>query len=195
MAEIVVGIDPGFEGAIAALNLDGTFAWVRDMPVRGTEGRGRELDLLALVSLGREIAGSRVWCEWPTTRPGEAPESSKRFGVGMGQVEGVFAANDCTVTRLPPATWKMGLGLAGKARNPHDARELAVAAAVRITGAPESELRGPRGAPLDGRAEALLIAWYGYTGTVDGLRQLSLDAREARLLLGNGKRRRGSYRG
>lgn len=191
--QVWVGIDPGFSGAIGAIDEHGRFLWVRDMPVRG-EGRTSEFDLDELAGIVCEVAHYRdphVRLEWPTTRPDESPESSKRFGVGLGILEGMFAFAGCPALRVAPNKWKGRLGLKGKEFNPLAARQQAVDFAKEvIVGLHEGDIVGVRGGLLDGRAEALLVAWEGLTSTVAGLRNQPYEMRLARLCFGSSKRRR-----
>ena len=128
--------------------------------------------------------------EWPTTRPGEAPESSKRFGVGLGLLWGIFEANGLTVRKVSPNKWKGALGMKGKAGQAQASKLQAVEMAERfILDVPPDVLRGPRGGLKDGRAEALMIAWYALTCTVEGLKNQPKDVRLARMLFGSSRTR------
>lgn len=191
--QVWIGIDPGMKGAIGAIDTHGRFLWVKDLPVT-KQGRKGEFDLPGIAAIVEEIsqyASPRVLLEWPTTRPGEAAESSKRFGVGLGILEGMFVAKGHKPERISPNGWKGRLGLSGKKDNQRGARQQAVDMAEEfIRDMPEGAVRGPRGGLMDGRAEALLIAWEGLTRTVTGLRNQPEDVRLARMILGSGKRRR-----
>jgi len=189
----VVGVDPGVSGAIGVLGPDTRFLEVHDLPVIGV-GRKGEFDADALFVLASGIAlkynNPLVRLEWPATRPDEAAESSKRFGVGLGLLWGVFIAVGCEVERVAPNGWKGRLGLSGKAGQARYSRQQAVEYAERfLPGLPADAVRGPRGGLLDGRAEALLIAFEHVSRTQAGLRAMDPHIREARMLMG-GKRRR-----
>lgn len=194
-ARLFVGVDPGFSGAIGAVDQECRFRGLWDMPTRGGEGRTREIDAAALVLMARHIVqtahAAEVYLEWPQTRPNEAPEASKRFGVGLGNLEAAFLAAGATVHRVAPNLWKGQLGLEGKDRDATEARNAAVRMAEDFVRPPAGALRGPRGGALDGRAEALLIAWWAATRTREGLAALDEDTRLARLLMGGRRRRRG----
>lgn len=190
-----IGIDPGFAGAVGAINERGEFLWVRDIPVTEKDGgRSREFDLDGLVGIVCECARSpnpKVLLEYPTTRPDESAESSKRFGVGLGILEGMFTFAGLPPLRVAPNKWKQRLGLMGKSNDPLAAREQAVRFAMDfIPGCDHSVLHGVRGGLKDGRAEALLVAWEGLTGTIVGLRNLPYETRLARLMFGGGNRKR-----
>lgn len=193
---LYVGIDPGWEGAIAVIDSHSRFNRVWDMPVRGGEGRSREMDVPELLRIVGEIQSSghllnKIALEWPQTRPDEAPEASKRFGVGLGNLEAAFFMTGVYVTRVAPNRWKGRLGLHGKEGNELESREASVRMAGEfIKDLPPDTLHGPRGGLKDGRAEALLIAWEALTSTREGLANLDQDTRMARLTFGSGRRRR-----
>lgn len=194
---LFVGVDPGFSGAVGVLNERGIYIDCFALPVRGGDGRQREFDVPELCSHVHSIIAfnrpTRVFLEWPTTRPDESAESSKRFGVGLGILEGVFTFAGFEVTRVSPNKWKGRLGLMGKEKDPMAARLQAVTLAEEvIKGLPPGVLRGVRGGLKDGHAEALLIAWEAVTGTLEGLRHQPEEWRLARLMFG--KRKKGSYR-
>jgi hypothetical protein len=189
-----VGVDPGVHGAIGVLDEKGRFISVEDMPIT-KEGRQGEFDITRLCAHIRHLqalcADCHVFLEWPTTRPGEAAESSKRFGVGLGLLEGAWTMAGCRPIRVAPNLWKGALGLLGKADDPLRAREQAVRMAEEfVVGMGPGTLRGVRGGLLDGRAEALLVAWWAVTRTREGLAAQPEDVRMARLLFGGGGRRK-----
>lgn len=191
-----VGIDPGFAGAIGVIDQAGRYLDCFDMPVRGT-GRGSEMDLMRLCEIITWIKQwpiERVRLEWVQTRPDESPESSKRFGVGLGNLEMAFLwATGHTVERVAPSEWKPRLGLVGKEKDALAARKQAVQAAYTfIRCLPDKALEGPKGGLKDGRAEALLLAWEGLTRTRQGLLNQPEDVRMARLLMGSSRPRRRS---
>lgn len=189
-----VGVDPGFSGAVAVIDLDGNFSGVWDLPTTAGEGRQKEFDTDALAALIKRIVRDpvrEVHLEWPTTRPDESAESSKRFGVGLGLLEMGFTMAGCKVRRVSPNGWKGRLGLMGKAGAELESRTQAVQTAERFIGRlPASALRGVKGGLKDGRAEALLIAWEGLTRTLEGLRKQPEEVRMARLLFGGGRKRK-----
>lgn len=189
-----VGIDPGFSGAVAVIDLDGNFVGVWDMPTTAGEGRQKEFDTAALARLIKRIIRDpirEVHLEWPQTRPDEAAESSKRFGVGLGLLEMGFVMAGATVRRVAPNGWKGRLGLMGKAGSELESRTQAVQMAERFIGRlPAGALRGVKGGLKDGRAEALLIAWEGMTRTLEGLRKQPEEVRMFRLLFGAGRKRK-----
>lgn len=186
--QFVIGADPGVKGAIGVLSPTTAFCEVHDIPVIGV-GRESEFDadaLWVLISrLAKEYNHPLFRLEWPQTRPDEAAESSKRFGVGLGLLWAFARAAGCEVERVAPNGWKGRLGLMGKSGGHMDARRQAVEYAERvIPGLTDDAVRGVRGGLLDGRAEALLIAFECVSRTATGLRGMSPELREARMLMG-----------
>lgn len=200
-----VGIDPGLEGAVAVLDGEGNLACLWDIPIEYVKRKRRQKQV-HLELLDRIIAAlprydrPAVHLEWPTTRPDEAAEASKNFGVGLGQLEALCMARGLEVVKLPPQKWKQDLGLPGK-KHPHytptEARKAACNFACRmIPNLERSTVYGPRGGAKDGRAEALLMAWWGWSRTAEGMRILrerwgsmaeSTEAMEFCLRAGSGR--------
>jgi len=191
--KFVVGIDPGVQGAIGVIGPDTRFELVHDIPSIGM-GRKGEFDSDLIIEYARVISERYhrplVRIEWPTTRPDESAESSKRFGVGLGLLWGVFRAAGCPIERVVPNKWKGRLGLQGKAGDARSARQQAVEYAELVIPGVELMCRGPRGGLLDGRAEALLIAFEHVSRTEAGLRAMDPHLREMRMLMGGRKRKK-----
>lgn len=142
----IIGIDPGFSGAIAILS--DTLA-VHDMPtVPAAKGR-TELAHPSVLDLLR--VDGEVWIERVNAMPGQGVSSSFRFGQGFGALEMACAANRLPIRYVTPSVWKKYFGLS------------------KVKGASRSLAmqRFPGQAHLfqrvkdDGRAEAALIALYG----------------------------------
>ena len=137
--------------------------------------------------------------EWPSTRPDEAAEASKRFGVGLGNLEALVVAHGMDITRVSPNKWKQDLGLPGK-KNPNytvtESKRAACKEALRVVpNISATSVFGPKGGPKDGRAEAVLIAWWAWSRTVHGMRVLAKrwgkDSIEAQaFVLSSGRRGR-----
>lgn len=182
MPDPIAGVDPGFEGAVGAIDGEsGSLEVLYDMPLRDKgNGRAREVDIQALNGIFVDLKNrgvADVNLEWPTTRPDEASEASKRFGVGLGNVEALVVANGMKLHRVAPNKWKQDLGLPGKKNGLHtaiEARRLACDESLRLVpGITRDHVYGPRGGPKDGRAEALLIAFWAWSRTVPAMRVLA----------------------
>ncbi len=131
----VLGIDPGFGGALAWLDLGGDLH-LEDMPTLAVERNGKtkcDMDLAALVELLEQH------------RPAFA------FGKGFGSILGALAALRVPVELVTPAAWKRTLTVpAGK-----DGARLRASQLLPAHGGHW------RRAKDDGRAEASMLAWYG----------------------------------
>lgn len=146
---IVVGIDPGLKGALAFYN--GTRLEIVDMPtIKVTRN---SVDAVALArTFGRDITYDHALLERVGARPGNGGSSMFNFGEGFGMIQGVLATLDIPLTLVTPAVWKKALKV------PAD-KSGARGRATQLM---------PRHAhnwPLikhDGRAEAALLALYGF---------------------------------
>jgi crossover junction endodeoxyribonuclease RuvC len=152
---VVIGIDPGLSGAIAALDaIDGRLIWVEDMPALGKRVNAAHLaDLLE----GERIVTAAV--EAVHAMPRQGVSSSFNFGVSLGIVLGVLGALDVPVTHPTPAAWKKAMGVtADKASSRRRATDLWPAMSGTFARVKD-----------DGRAESALIArhaWVNLAGQV-----------------------------
>lgn len=157
MSPIIIGIDPGLKGALAALTTLGDLT-VHDMPVLTIERGGKsksEVDTASLVlTLGRwrnQCADLHAVIEKVGAMPGQGVTSMFSFGRSVGQIEGVLAGLQIPVTYVTPQAWQKALSVPkGK-----DGSRLR---ASQIMPAYAGEWRRAKD---DGRAEAALIAMWG----------------------------------
>ena len=152
---MLIGIDPGLGGAIAMLDHAGMLMALSDMPVltlSTRRGMKHEYDVPGLVALLAPYRGTQthVIIEEAQAMPGQGTRSMFTIGLGMGVWLGMLAALPLPHTRVRPATWKRALGL-GKDK------EHARLRAMQLF--PKADLRRKRD---HGRAEALLLTWYGW---------------------------------
>lgn len=146
---MILGVDPGLDGALALYNdAAGSFE-VLDMPTYQI-GKKRHLDALGLarwIDANSEHI-NEVWLEYVAASSQMGVTSAFRFGEGYGILQGVFAANFLKVVSVTPPVWKRSMKVTG------DKDECRAAAAKMF----------PRQSGLfarkkdDGRAEAVLIA-------------------------------------
>lgn len=169
---IILGVDPGLTGAIAAVNWRGEFLDLADMPTvaRATSDAvvRNEVDPRALAVILRDWSARHAWApetvvaflERVNAMPSVPGKDGKRrtlgaatgfsLGDSFGAIRGVIAARFISVEYVYPQTWKRAYQLKGPDK------DLARATALKFYPS----------APLDrkkdhGRAEALLIARYG----------------------------------
>lgn len=151
---VVVGIDPGAEGAIAWL-YDGELAAVMDLPIDVVtvgKSKRRRLNAGTLAERLRRCRPDLVMLEEVGAMPGEGSVGAFSFGRCAGLIEGVVAGLGIPHRLVKPADWKRAMGvtadktmcrvIAGRLF-PHKAD-----AFVRVRD--------------DGRAEAALLALYGH---------------------------------
>lgn len=149
----VVGIGPGLKGAVAVL---GEAVDVIDMPVLGGEIDGRSLaEYLSRASPGLAVV------EKVHSMPRQGVRSIFTFGKGVGVVLGVLQALNIPWVEVSPQVWQKAVlwGVPGEGK----AKSLLWAQKI-FPGVP---LETKRGRKLDGRADALALAWYGVSEEID----------------------------
>lgn len=155
---IVLGIDPGFTGALALYHPERNTLTIADMPTTTRRMSNKtirtELNIPALLHwLDVHLPPDNVvaWVEDPHALPKQGITSAFRFGQVCGALQAAVLAYGLPLHLVPPATWKQHMGLsADKVGCQHRASHLLPAHAHLW--------------PLkkhDGRAEAALLAWYG----------------------------------
>ncbi len=150
----VLGIDPGFTGALAIYDSANNRVTVMDMPVIKSKTGRTELNMNALFNLMRPpVSGDiRAVIEQVSAMPGQGVTSTFRFGQGYGAIQMALAAHKLPVAYVTPAVWKRHYGLS---------RDKGLSRGLAIQRFPENADYFQR-VKDDGRAEAALIALYGY---------------------------------
>ncbi len=162
MKEIVyVGIDPGLNGAVAAITSKRRVVGVWDAPT-STVKRGktnkRVYQPIIMANILRDLMQSTeiqiVGLEFVHAMPGQGVSSMFSMGMGVGMWEGVIAALQMPMEHVTPQRWKKLMLQAGTGDN----KQASIIKAQQIF---------PKAAALyltrkkdDGRAEAMLIAEY-----------------------------------
>jgi hypothetical protein len=146
----IAGIDPGANGAIAVLD-------------------SKNPDSVALLDLNKcsikeSIAWLRkqkiesIWLESVHSLYGMSAKSNFGFGRNFGiafAIAGV-AVSGGSVKQVTPKVWQKYVGVTAKGK----AIKQQVAKIAQYL-YPQAELHGKRGGLLDGRSDALMIAYYG----------------------------------
>lgn len=157
---MIIGIDPGASGAIAAFNVETGHLSVMDMPVmevmRGKTMK-RELNAPLLAGIFSDLDANfkitAVYFEKVGAMPGQGVSSMFAFGRNVGTIEGIMAALEWPVSYVTPQAWQ-------KATNVRQGKDGSRLRAIELF---------PSYAQLfarkkdDGRSDAALIAWYGAT--------------------------------
>lgn len=153
---LIIGIDPGVAGAVAHIGPCTT--WVEDLPTKQASRGKAALDVdgeafSSLLWAARRSTQSVAYVEQVQSRPRQAGQFA--FGMNYGRVLGVLEALGIRTVHVPASKWKQAMGLRG------EDKATSVALAAELFPHLKDQLYGPRGAGLDGRAEALLLAYYG----------------------------------
>ena len=161
---LYLGIDPGLGGALACVQPGSDVdpkphISVHDMPtftITVNQKPRRQLDLVKVNELFDRMDGlvTHAGIEEPHALPGQGVTSAFSFGFVCGVLQMVCAAYRIPVTLVRPATWKAQMRLtADKDACRKRASQLFPTAA---------ELWARK--QDDGRAEAVLLAWWGLRG-------------------------------
>lgn len=148
---ILIGIDPGLSGAIAALDGDKCIG-IWDMPVMNKSKGKNQIDPYGLKDLLARINPAMAWVEFVSAMPGQGVTSMFSFGEGCGVIRGCLACHLLPHQYVVPRKWKKHFNLLGKDKSASipAAKQLIPSSAEWIT------LKGH-----NGRADAVLIAKYG----------------------------------
>lgn len=152
---LILGIDPGITGAIAAVTPSGSLQWVQDMPIRDGGKKARKANEIDGASLARllrvHVADiGEVWVEEVSAMPGQGVSSMFGLGDSRGCIRGVLEALGLSTQRVHPRTWKQHFGLDSD-------KDASRALAIRLYPGCEALSRKKD----HGRAEAILLARYG----------------------------------
>lgn len=153
---LVLGIDPGQTGAVAAL-ADGAFAGFIDMPISPRKAGGFIIAAPLLWAAMRDLirlhpsAYVLAVVEDVHAMPDQGVTGAFRFGQSDGIIRGVVGSHALPMIEVSPMRWKRALGLTGQPKD--TARTLAL---QRFPAAAE-QLRRKKDI---GRADALLIAHW-----------------------------------
>jgi hypothetical protein len=115
---IVIGVDPGLTGAIAAIFPSGEIEF-HDMPVlvsakRSGKGKDTQIDYAGLAHILRRYpARGEVMAivEQVGVMPGEGPTGAFKFGLCNGALFATLATLQIPYTKAIPQTWKRPFGL------------------------------------------------------------------------------------
>lgn len=148
----ILGVDPGISGAVASF--DGVDVVVVDIPTVKSKGRGNEVNWAALADDLDVMFGDcdHAFVEQVQARPGEGRGTGFKFGYAAGGIRGLVAGRRYPVTMVTPAVWKRSMGL-------NSDKDYSRTRATELFPAAASEFRRKKD---NNRAEAALIAYYGY---------------------------------
>jgi len=143
----ILGIDPGVSGALAVYYPDHPMIIaIHDMPVDGKAVDGYEL-----AKIIRQYNPEVAFIEAVHSFSGQGVSSSFNFGCSYGVARGVVAACGIPTTLVSPQKWKRELELS---KDKNQSLEMA-----RMLWPDSDKFKRKKD---DGRAEAALIAMYGF---------------------------------
>lgn len=152
---MIIGIDPGQTGAVAAIYPTGGHVVLVDAPVEMVKkGKGSKTEYLPaeMARIISEFSPSHCYIEKVGAMPGQGVTSMFNFGKGYGLWIGILAALGIPYTLVTPQAWKkeimQGVGDKDAARG--RAQQLFPSMASQLSRKKDI-----------GRADALLIAEYG----------------------------------
>lgn len=150
---LIIGIDPGFTGAVACYNPRSGDITVSDMPVTKDKKNRTILDHPGVLALFEGCQHYHVMAvlEFVAARQNQSAPATFRFGQGYGALEMALAANKIPVQYATPAKWKGYFGLSS---------DKGVSRAYATQRFPHAASFFSR-VKDDGRAEASLLALYG----------------------------------
>ena len=151
---IILGIDPGLNGALAFYDPQHDELEILDMPTLKAGTGGKRIvdeDVLAREIDCRFDFVTHAFLESVGAMPGQGVTSMFSFGVSFGLLKGVLAANFIPRTLVRPAEWKKALRVPA-------AKDGARARASQLL--PKHSGKWVR-VKDDGRAESALLALFG----------------------------------
>lgn len=164
MAQVILGVDPGLSGALAAVSLStGKLIAVYDMPVFSKKGSGKKM----VNEINDQQLAHLIGCISPTiavieqigAMPGQGVTSMFRMGAAFGTIKGVLAGLSIPFTTVHPATWKKQMKLT---------KDKALSRQIASREWPDMAKSFAR-VKDDGRAEAALLAkWLRVAKALEG---------------------------
>ena len=106
----IMGIDPGFSGALAVLDSDLKIEFVMDMPIIKV-GKKRELDeaRLSVIFKMWRSKSINVALEKSQTMPNQGIVTSGRYMASYGFLRGLCVGNGIPYHLIQPQTWKKAM--------------------------------------------------------------------------------------
>lgn len=156
---MIVGIDPGANGALAFLSDAGNLLAIHDTPtfdVKVGKSKRKRIAVAWLASIVADRMPTTAFVERVGAMPGQGVASCFSFGYAAGALEGVLAALGVTITFVTPQSWKKAMQISGddKGKSRQRAAQLFPSHAGLFSRVKD-----------DGRAEAALIALHGWRST------------------------------
>lgn len=152
----ILGIDPGMGGALASISDKEKIIY--DMPtfqVTVNGGLRRKIDVPKLIKIIKTDAPTHVFIEKVNAQPGNGAAHAFTYGFGCGVIEAAVVSCNVPFTYVTPVVWKKVMSC------PKDKDGARLRASQLMPDMAHNwDLK-----KHDGRAEAALIALYGWEKT------------------------------
>ena len=155
---LITGIDPGANGAIAVLDSENPDSVeLLNLKKNTIYDAYNWLYTQLWADYNEDMFPTVVWIEDVHSMHGMSAKSNFRFGKNIGMITAVaeLFRNELSNT-VTPKVWQKYIGVTAKGK----AIKKQVAKIAQYL-YPQAELHGKRGGLLDGRSDALMIAYYG----------------------------------
>lgn len=147
---MIIGIDPGAKGGVAYIDNKGKLITACFMP--------SDMDLYKLLS-GDISDDDIVYIEKSAPRPSDGNQSifsnGKHYGVYLTILNIIGLSKRIEIHEVPPITWKSKLGCSKD-------KDVSMRLCEHVFPYSKKYIYGSKGGKLDGVAEAILIAHYGF---------------------------------
>lgn len=165
---LYIGIDCGTTGAVGAVDKNGTFSGLADLPIT-TIGKFKFVDGLRLLGILRDFVGAgeaRIYIESAAAMiPGTGKVAAAQMGRNLGGIVSVVQVKGHPFELVAPHHWKAAFNLSQKGKVP-DTVKKALSLDLARTRFPAAELDLVK---HHNRAEALLLADFGRRMNQGGL--------------------------
>lgn len=149
----ILGVDIGMSGALSFY--DGTELICYDMPVFKVE-KGHDLDIQRIVDIIKTNEPTEAYIEKALLMPSNGKTSYQKLGEAEGVLKGILCALKVPYTIVYPVTWKKAMGCT----KDKDGARMRASQLL-----PNHAHNWDKRKKDDGKAEASLIALYGYNKT------------------------------
>lgn len=149
---ILVGIDPGKQGAICVMDLNDNLKFIDFKDLAFHEAGAWLLEAV-------EQRECRVYLEQTSMRPGNARGSDVKAAMNYGQIYASLKCYGFAPIEIRPQDWQKPMKLKTKSKERKKHKE--EIAQRMIEKYPRADFRGPRGGLKDGRSDAAGIADHG----------------------------------
>jgi hypothetical protein len=168
--KVYVGIDPGRKGAMAIIDVHGAIVHVFDAPLSKVDRSGYNRPLaLSYAKVVAAFPERSVAVELVSGMPTDSPQWAFNFGVGTEVWRSALSAAEVRFEEIHSNKWKARLCLPGKKSDPQACR-LAFELARQTF--PNFGQYVKWVTKDSGRIDALLIAHYLRTRSVEGMRSI-----------------------